>query len=93
MVGKWLARSDMTRAPGRQLGEVQTRKSGCADQGNVSEHSEKQMDAGYMQKVRAAGLGDGLDMEGNGESMGAENDSDTFTLVMGWKVLLSTSIV
>lgn len=33
--------------------------------------------------LRIAGLGDGLDVEDNGESVGAENDFDIFALVMG----------
>ena len=45
------------------------------------------MDVGNIEKVRMAGLRDGLHMGGKGESVGAQNESDSFVWMMGRKFL------
>lgn len=41
------------------------------------------MDEGNIEQTRMAGLHDGLDLGGKGESVGARNESDIFVLMRG----------
>lgn len=69
---------------------VQAREFGSLNQATVSEHSEAQKDAGYVQKVRMAGLHDGFDIGNVEESVDYEND---LCLLNGTKALPFTAMV